>query len=209
MSGPSVLVVDDDLFVRESLRRLLSASGVRVAGTCASGEEALEYLAVEERPDAILMDVRMDGMSGLTAARTIGARYPDTRVVILTSLDHLDTIGSAQHAGTWGFLVKDITPDALVAAVNAVVAGVRVASPGPHDRTRFSEDIVRRASQLSSRERDVLRPLCAGASNLEIARALFVSESTVKAHIQSLQNRLEAPNRIRLAIMAHDLGLDH
>lgn len=209
MAVARVLIVDDDLMVRSTLSRFLTASGMQVAGTCISGEEALQFVEHDETIDVILMDIRMDGMSGVTAARIINERHERPRVVMLTSVDEMGTAESARNAGTWGFLLKDILPETLAAAVAAVAAGVDVMAhlPPGHGR-RYTEEILTEVANLSDREHGVLKALCDGQPNAAISDMVFASESTVKADILSLQRRLGVSNRTQLAILAHDLGLD-
>ena len=210
MTDISVLIVDDDLMVRTTLSHFLSASGLRVAGTCISGEEALEVLAIDDAIDVILMDIRMDGMSGITAARIIIERHARPRVVMLTSLGEVGATESARTAGTWGFLFKDVLPETIAAAIRAVAAGVDVMAHVPRERRgRYTEDVLKEAAKLSVRDRAVLGGLCAGKSNGTIGELTGTSESTAKSDIVSLQKRLGADNRIHLAIIAHDLGLDN
>lgn len=206
----SVLVVDDDHLLRQMLSTVLSAGGVHVVGDCASGEQAIEFLTREPLPDVVLMDIQMAGMGGLMAARIIASRHPSVRVIMLTGMDDVQTITTARDTGAWGFLVKTLKPEALAAAIAAVVAGIHVRTPAiAGSQETFSARVLDEATHVSDRERAVLRGVCKGLSNLDISRRTFVSESTVKSEISALQRRLEVGNnRIRLALLAHDLGLD-
>lgn len=209
MTAPSILVVDDDLFVRDSFVTLLSTSGFSIWGACASAEDALvDLVATRPTPDVVLMDIRMFEMSGITATHEIKLRFPEIHVVILTSLDYVGAAEAALHAGASGFLVKNVTINALTAAITAVLAGLRVLPPDLHQESVVTNETIRIANTLSTRDKDLIRGVCAGATNAAMAKQAFISESTVKNDILILQRRFNVPNRTRLALLAHDLGLD-
>ncbi|WP_442907741.1 response regulator [Kineococcus sp. G2] len=212
-----VLLVDDDALVRAGLRMILSsAEDVEVVGEAENGAQAVEGVAAH-RPDIVLMDVRMPVMDGLTAAKAITERPQAPRVVMLTTFDLDEYVFQALQAGATGFLLKDTPPRELVAAVRVVAAGEAMLSPTVTRRLvgHFAADAVNprrreaaeRLQLLTEREREVLGAVGRGLSNAEIGRELFMSEATVKTHVSRLLTKLEAHNRVQVAIVAHDAGL--
>ncbi|MFE3194621.1 response regulator [Nocardia sp. NPDC059240] len=219
IGSTGVLVVDDQRLVREGIASLLALQpGVRVVGTAESGEAAVD-LARELTPDVVLMDVRMPGMDGLTAAVALRDR---TKVLMLTTFDDDEYVIRALHAGACGYLLKDLPAAELAAAVRLAHSGVdqysaRVSArllgmlrhlPAAGGRVTAATPASSTAeSGLTKRESEVLRLLATGASNREIARALFVSEGTVKNHVSSVLVRLGVRDRTQAAIYALDRGL--
>ncbi|MCI3926551.1 response regulator transcription factor [Paenibacillus sp. TRM 82003] len=212
-----VLLVDDDALVRAGLRMILSsAEDLEVVGEAENGAQAVEGVAAH-RPDIVLMDVRMPVMDGLSAAQAITARPQAPAVVMLTTFDLDEYVFQALQAGATGFLLKDTPPRELVAAVRVVAAGEAMLSPTVTRRLvgHFAADAVNprrreaaeRLQLLTEREREVLGAVGRGLSNAEIGRELFMSEATVKTHVSRLLTKLEAHNRVQVAIVAHDAGL--
>ncbi|HYK68528.1 MAG TPA: response regulator transcription factor [Streptosporangiaceae bacterium] len=210
-----VLVADDQELVRAGFCVILGASdGIDVVGEAADGEAAVT-LAASLAPDVVLMDIRMPRMDGLAATRLITAGQPAPKVVMLTTFDLDDYVYEALRAGASGFLLKDSPRGDLVAAVRAAAAGDALLAPSV--TRRLIEAFARRPpeatpspSQLASvtaRERDVLLLLARGRSNAEIARALFVSEATVKTHVASLLAKLGLRDRVQAVILAYETGL--
>ena len=210
-----VLVADDQELVRAGFCVILGASdGIDVVGEAADGEAAVTLVA-SLAPDVVLMDIRMPRMDGLAATRLITAGQPATKVVMLTTFDLDDYVYEALRAGASGFLLKDSPRGDLVAAVRAAAAGDALLAPSV--TRRLIEAFARRPpeatpspSQLASvtaRERDVLLLLARGRSNAEIARALFVSEATVKTHVASLLAKLGLRDRVQAVILAYETGL--
>ena len=209
MDGPtriSVLIVDDDLFVRESLSDFLaSVEDLQLLGAYADGAAAVE--AVRHRPpDVVLMDVRMPVMDGLQATRAVHEIAPGTRVLALTSFEDDEAIADMFAAGACGFLLKSTRPRALADAIRAAHAGLTLVPPAAvrrwsHPRTSTA------APTLTERERQVLDGLGQGLTNRDIARSMFMSASTVKTAVTSLMRKLEAPTRTRVVARAHELGL--
>lgn len=206
----SVLVVDDDAMVQAAIQDYLRiAPDIDVVGVCSSGAKAVE--ALRRTPaDVVLMDVHMPQMDGVAATRAALAAAPDARVIILTS--HVDDaiVGGAMAAGASGFLMKSVSPEALVDAVRAVSRGMWIASEVPmrHVRSAAPDRPAQPAPELSERELAVLRHLCAGLGNAEIARTLFMSESSVKGYVTSVLRKLKVTTRLKAVVRAHELGLD-
>jgi DNA-binding NarL/FixJ family response regulator len=216
MNSPiRVVVADDQELVRAGFCVILdTADGITVVGEAANGAEAVA-LAAQQRPDVVLMDVRMPEMDGLEAARLITGEPSAPKVVMLTTFDLDDYVYAALRAGASGFLLKDSPRADLIAAVRAAAAGDALLAPSV--TRRLIEAFARRPpetspspSQLASvtaRERDVLMLLGRGRSNAEIAAALFVSEATIKTHVGSLLAKLGLRDRVQAVILAYETGL--
>ncbi|MGK2949409.1 MAG: response regulator [Acidimicrobiales bacterium] len=213
----SVVVADDQALVRSGFTMLLAGEpGIEVVGEAGNGAEAVA-LAASERPDVILMDVRMPVMDGLEATRRITAdeHLEGTRVLILTTFDLDEHVHEALRAGASGFLLKDTLPVDLINAVRVVAAGDALISP--KITRRLIAEFARRPEpgaaasavlhQLTSREREVLEVVAKGHSNAEIAEALFVSHATVKTHISRLLMKLDARDRAQLVMIAYETGV--
>jgi DNA-binding NarL/FixJ family response regulator len=197
MTSISVVVVDDQAAVREGLVLLLGTlPDVTVAGAAADGAEALD-LVESVRPQVVLMDLNMPGMDGATATREISAKFPQVKVVVLTTYADDASIMSALQAGALGYLTKDATRAAIGQAVAAAAAGQAVLDPEVQQRLLSAAASGGAQSakpgpaadaddELTPREVDVLRLIAAGRSNREIARDLFVSEATVKTHVNRI-----------------------
>ena len=216
-----VLVVDDQALFREALVALLSAQvGIEVVGEAADGQQAVEAVG-RLRPDVVLMDLRMPVLDGVGATRRLHVEHPGVRVLALTTFDGDAEVFPALRAGAVGYLLKDATTERLVEAVVAADRGESVLAPS------VAAKLVARvaalpepapgsapgpASQplvdpLTDRELEVLRQLAAGKSNREIARAVFLSEGTVKNHVTSILAKLGARDRTQAALRAAALGL--
>jgi DNA-binding NarL/FixJ family response regulator len=209
-----VLVVDDQSLVRSGFRLVLEASGdVDVVGEAGDGEQALA-LAAELRPDVVLMDLRMPVMDGLEATRRLLAAPDGPRVLVLTTFDLDEHVYDAMKAGASGFLLKDVRPEQLVAAVRAVHEGEVLLSPAL--TRRLVEQYVERSrpgtppvglESLTERERDVLVRVGRGLSNAEIACDLYVSEATVKTHVNHLLAKTGLRDRAQAVVLAYESGL--
>jgi DNA-binding NarL/FixJ family response regulator len=218
MSTPiRVLIADDQALVRGSFRVLVeTAPGLVVIGEAATGLEAVE-MTRSERPDVILMDVRMPEMDGIEATRRICA-CPGTsqaRVLVLTTFDLDAYVYGALRAGASGFLLKDTTPASLLDAIAVVAAGDALLAPAitrrliaefAH-RPQPAQPIARDLAGITSREREVLTLIATGLSNAEIAEHLHLSPATVKTHIARLLDKLSARDRAQLVITAYETGL--
>jgi DNA-binding NarL/FixJ family response regulator len=213
--------VDDQELIRAGFRMVLEeAADISVVGDAGDGAEAVR-LAGQLRPDVILMDVRMPGTDGIEATRQVVAETPSSRVLILTTFDLDEYAFTALRYGASGFLLKDVPPAQLIAAVRTVAAGDAVVAPSV---TRRLLDAY--ASQLpdlrggrergptpagldvlTSREREILVEVAAGLSNREIAAKLFVAEATVKTHLGRILTKLELRDRVQAVVLAYQSGL--
>ena len=199
----SVLIVDDHPVVRQGLRVLLEVQdGIVVAGEAGDGATALA-LAGEHAPDVILLDLKLPGLDGLAVLDELARHGTSSRVLVLTSVTEPASAAAAVRAGAAGVLYKDVDPDALVRAVRAVHDGHLLLAP------EAAANLLRSASwswggldALTSREREVLAELAKGRSNREIARALRVSEKTVKTHVSSVLAKLGVQDRTQAALVA-------
>ncbi|MGH4012625.1 MAG: response regulator [Pseudonocardiaceae bacterium] len=209
-----VALVDDQPLVRAGLRALLDrAEDITIVGEAADGASGLALVAVQ-RPDVVLMDIRMPGMDGLEATRRILAddRLRAVQVVVLTTFDADEHVFEAIRSGAAGFLLKDTTPDDLRRAVRVVASGDALLAPAitrrvmqaAATRPRLAED---RLAVLTDRERDVLAEVGAGRSNDEIAARLFISPATARTHVSRLLTKLGARDRSQLVVLAYETGL--
>jgi DNA-binding NarL/FixJ family response regulator len=212
--GTRVLIVDDHDLFRTGLRSLLEEQGLEVADA-ASGESALARLR-SFRPDVVVMDVNMPGMSGIVATRRLLEQSPATSVLMLTVTSADDRVLEAVRAGASGYLLKDAELDEIVAGISAAAAGRTAIDPQvaatlvAHARQTAPtapEESPTPLPRLSVRERDVLVLLAEGCDNAEIARRLFVSPSTVKNHVSRLLEKLGVENRVQAAVYATRHGL--
>ena len=212
-----VAVVDDQALVRGGFRVLVdSAPDLQVVGEASDGVQAVE-LALAERPDVILMDIRMPSMDGLEATRRILAA--DTaqliRILILTTFDLDEYVFAALKAGASGFLLKDTPPAALLAGIRTVAAGDALLSPSItrhliEEYVRHPQHPTKPPAQLESltdREVEVLSLVAKGWSNAEIAERLFVTPATAKTHLSRLLLKLDARDRAQLIVIAYETGL--
>ena len=213
-----VVVVDDQALVRSGFVVLLrSAPDIEVVGESGDGQDAVD-LVTRERPDVVLMDIRMPDVDGVEATRRIGAdpRLADTRVLILTTFDLDEYVFAALQAGASGFLLKDTLPDDLLTAVRIVADGDTLLSPGI--TRRVVEEFLRRPAsggarsvpgldELTDREREVLAAVARGLSNAEIAEALYISPATAKTHVSRLLTKLHARDRAQLVVAAYEGGV--
>jgi len=218
MTGKSlrVLIVDDQALIRGGFRMILEAEpDIEVAGEAADGLSAVSE-AARLRPDVVLMDVRMPGTDGLEASRRIlSARHPDgPRILILTTYDLDEYVYAALQAGASGFLLKDASPEHLVAAVRTVATGDAILAPSVTRRLveRYARPGVaplssKRVEELTSREHEVFLLVARGLSNAEIATELVVSEATVKTHVGAVLGKLELRNRAQAVVLAYEAGI--
>ena len=210
----AVLIVDDHPVVRRGLRVLLEVQdGIEVAGEAGDGAAALA-LAAEHAPDVILLDLKLPGMDGIAVLDELKARDSAARVLVLTSATDPASASLAVRSGAAGVLYKDVDPDALVRAIRSVHDGHLLLAPeaaGPLVRSAGTWGhgaLGGGLDALTSREREVLAELTKGRSNREIARALGVSEKTVKAHVSSVLAKLGVQDRTQAALLAvrHERG---
>jgi DNA-binding NarL/FixJ family response regulator len=209
-----VVIADDQALVRTGFRMILTARGIEVVGEAADGAEAVDAVR-RLHPDVILMDIRMPTMDGLEATRRILATPTDCRVLILTTFDLDSYVYAALAAGASGFLLKDVTPEHLAAAVRLVTTGDALLSPSITRRLveRFATPataqpaIHRDLSNLTPRELEVLTLMGQGLSNAEIATALTLSEATVKTHVARIFAKLTLRDRSQAVVLAYETGL--
>jgi DNA-binding NarL/FixJ family response regulator len=212
----SVLIADDQGLVRAGFRAILeSQDGITVVGEAEDGFAAVD-LARRRAPDVVLMDVQMPGMGGIEATRRILGRpaRADIAVLMLTTFDLDEYVYDALRAGAGGFLLKDVRPEDLVAAVRTVAAGDALIAPAITKRLieRFAAVAPPRESspalaELTAREREVLMVLAQGRSNAEIARELVLSEQTVKTHVKRMLAKLGLRDRVQAVVLAYESGL--
>jgi DNA-binding NarL/FixJ family response regulator len=211
-----VVLADDQALVRAGFRALLDAqSDVEVVGEAGDGEEALD-LVRRERPDVVLMDIRMPVLDGLAATRRIveDERLNDTKVVILTTFELDEYVFEALRGGASGFLVKDTEPADLVRGVREVASGDALLSPSVTRRliAEFAAKAKKtrpavKLNALTDREREVMALAAEGLSNEEIAARLVVSPATAKTHVSRAMVKLHARDRAQLVVMAYETGL--
>ena len=218
-----VLVVDDQAAVREGLATLLDLTpGIEVVGTARDGAQAVEFVA-QQRPAVVLMDLNMPGMDGIQATEQITREHPGVRVVVLTTYADDASIQGALRAGALGYLTKDADRVQIARAVQAAAGGQSVldeavqrrliaaigsGAAGPADGGAASAPLpVAPPAGLTAREVDVLRLIAAGRSNPEIAKELFVSEATVKTHINHVFAKTGARDRAQAVRFAYQHGL--
>jgi DNA-binding NarL/FixJ family response regulator len=216
-----VVIADDQALMRAAFRTILEAAGIVIAGEAATGEGAVA-LVQQEHPDVVIMDVRMPGSDGLSATAQISREHPSARVLVLTTFDLDDYLFGALQAGAAGFLLKNASPEDLIAAVGRLADGDAVLDPAVIARViaRFAatsadpapshtrQDPARAAglASLTSRERDVLALLARGMSNAEIAASLTVGDATAKTHVSRLLTKLGVRDRLQAVILAYENG---
>jgi len=211
-----VLVADDQALVRAGFRKILEAdAGIEVVGEAADGREAVER-ARELSPDVILMDIRMPGLDGIAATRRLAEETTDgARVLVLTTFGLEEYVYEALRAGASGFLLKDVPPEQLLAAVHVVARGDALLDPAI-TRTVIEEFAARptvrreraaKLQELTAREQEVFGLVARGLSNAEIARELVVSEGTVKTHVAHFLLKLGLRDRVQAVIYAYESGV--
>jgi DNA-binding NarL/FixJ family response regulator len=221
---PRVVIADDQTLVRRGFRLILNSADIPVVAEAANGKEAVAAVR-QHRPDVVLMDIRMPEMDGLEATRRILAARPaqpgpggDVRIIILTTFDLDQYVYAALSAGASGFLLKDVSPEHLVAAVQLVRTGDALLAPSITRRLveRFAPRPAvsaspgspgRDLSALTPREQEVLVLVARGMSNAELAAALTLSEATVKTHVARILTKLGLRDRVQAVVLAYETGL--
>ena len=211
-----VVVADDQALVRTGFRMILTADGIDVVAEAADGAEAIDAVR-RTRPDVVLMDIRMPVLDGLEATRRIlaGRRADGPRILMLTTFDVDEYVYAALAAGASGFLLKDVAPEQLTAAVRLVRSGDALLAPSITRRLveRFARGgqetsaVHRDLASLTPREREVLQQLARGLSNAELAAAFQLSEATVKTHVARILGKLQLRDRVQAVVVAYETGL--
>jgi DNA-binding NarL/FixJ family response regulator len=227
--APRVVIADDQTLVRGGFRLILNSAGIPVVAEAADGLAAVAA-TLKHRPDVVLMDIRMPEMDGLEATRRILASRTDVRIIILTTFDLDQYVYAALSAGASGFLLKDVSPEHLIAAVRLVRCGDALLAPsitrrlverfapreasgisGSSGFSGFSGATPGRAntdlSALTPRELEVLGLIARGLSNAELAAALTLSEATVKTHVARILAKLQLRDRVQAVVLAYETGL--
>ena len=210
-----VLLVDDQALVRAGFRMILDAEAdIEVIGEAADGVEAVDFVRLNNT-DVVLMDVRMPNLDGIEATRRILGLDGETKVLMLTTFDMDEYVYEALRAGASGFLLKDVPPEQLVSAILVVAQGEALLSPSV--TRRVIEEFTKRPPQregpppeiadLTAREVEVLQLIARGLSNAEIAKELFVSETTVKTHVARVLMKCNLRDRVQAVVLAYESGL--
>jgi DNA-binding NarL/FixJ family response regulator len=232
MNRIRVLIVDDQTLVREGFRKLLEMEpDFEVVGTARNGEAALSSMeqlyAQQQPPDVVLMDIRMPRMDGIAATSAIKERWPEARIVILTTFDDVELIHAGLRAGALGYLLKDVTSEQLAVTIrmaaqgqvllqpeiaNKVFASLPSGSattsvPASLEGARSPAGATQEVEQLTEREYEILVLVARGSSNRQIAENLFLAEGTVKNHLSSIFGKLGVRDRTQAALKAKELGL--
>ncbi|GGX52089.1 response regulator [Saccharospirillum salsuginis] len=212
----NVMLVDDQTLVREGIKSLLQLAGhVRIVGEASDGLEALEELP-RCQPDVVLMDIRMPRMDGIAAMTQMKEQGIQTPVIILTTFDDHELVLNGIRAGARGFLLKDVSLESLVEAIETVKNGETLIQPAVTERvlkgftelqgdSKVEKDPVQ--EPLTQREIEILRLMAGGYSNKEISRAIFKSEGTIKNHVSNILAKLNVRDRTRAVLKALELGL--
>jgi DNA-binding NarL/FixJ family response regulator len=213
---PRVVIADDQMLVRSGFRLILGSAGIPVVAEAADGREAVAA-ALKHRPDVMLMDIRMPEMDGLEATKRILASRAgeDMRVIILTTFDLDQYVYAALAAGASGFLLKDVSPEHLIAAVRLVRCGDALLAPSITRRLveRYAgpqpelAQVSANLSALTPRELEVLGLIARGLSNAELAAELTLSEATVKTHVARILTKLQLRDRVQAVVLAYETGL--
>lgn len=211
-----VLIVDDEALVRSGFALILgSQPDIEVVGEAGDGGSGVEQ-AIRLRPNVVLMDIRMPGVDGLEATRRLHQAGVESRVLVLTTFDGDRNVYEAVRAGASGFLLKDTSPDQLIAAVRTVAAGDALLAPTITRRllAEFArrpppgDELPAELEVLTAREIEVLRLIAAGLSNAEIGLELYISGATVKTHVSRLLTKLRLRDRAQAVVFAYESGLE-
>ena len=224
-----VMIVDDQRLLCEGFRKLIELEpDLEVVGMAGNGEEALALVerlsATRTAPDVVLMDVRMPRLDGIAATRALKERWPEIRVVILTTFDERELIQAGLEAGALGYVLKDITAEQLATTIRVVAQGQVLLHPEvahkvlaslssvPNEPAMIAHTTptyagVSDVGQLTEREREILGLLARGASNREISETLFIAGGTVKNHLSNILGKLGVRDRTQAALKARELGL--
>lgn len=213
MSSLSILIVDDHPLFRKGMRSLLdSMEGIKVIGEAKSGQEAIE-MALDIKPDLVLMDLQMPMGNGLSATRELTRAYPDVRILVITLIEDDDSIFAALRAGARGYVLKDAEEGEMMRAIRSVGEGEAIFSPAiaarlmdyfAEARTQVPKEVF---LELTEREREILRLIARGETNEVIAGQLTLSLKTVRNHVSNIYSKLQVADRAQAVIRARDAGL--
>ena len=214
MTPVSVCLVDDQTLVRQGIRSLLELSDdIRIVGEAADGTQAMEIIP-QSKPDVVLLDMRMPGMSGLDVLNALAAKGDMPPTIILTTFDDDQLVLAGLKAGARGYLLKDVSLEQLVDAVKEVANGGSLVQPVVTQRLltgleRMQNDFTSldRPDPLTDRETEILRLMAGGYSNKEIANSLGVAEGTVKNHVSNILSKLGVRDRTRAVLKAFEIGI--
>ncbi len=210
-----LLLVEDQEIVRRGLKTLLETKpDLRVVGEAGNGQQAIELAeqldAADQPPDVVLMDIRMPIMDGVTATEHLCQQFPGIKILVLTTFDDAQYIAEALRVGAKGYLLKDTPAEELAEVIRSIHRGYTQFGPGILEKMmakaptpEASEELPPGLQDLTTREKQVLRMIATGASNREIAQALFLSEGTVRNHISHILTRLNLRDRTQAAIIAN------
>ena len=208
----TVLLVDDQSLIRQGLRVLLELEAdIKIVGEAENGQVAID-LVKELQPNVILMDIRMPIMDGVAATREISHNFPHSKILILTTFDDDEYVKAALQNGAMGYLLKDTPSEELAVAIRAVDKGYSQLGPGivkklltqfPSTPPQSVPSVPPNLTELTPREKEVLRLIAIGDNNREIAKKLYISEGTVKNHVTNILNRLNLRDRTQAAILAN------
>jgi DNA-binding NarL/FixJ family response regulator len=216
--APRVVIADDQTLVRSGFRLILRSAGIQVVAEAPDGKEAVAAV-LKHRPDVVLMDIRMPEMDGLEATRRIVASRSgqDVRIIILTTFDLDQYVYAALAAGASGFLLKDVSPEHLIAAVQLVRTGDALLAPSitrrlverfaPRGPAPRESGLGHDTAALTPREREVFGLIARGLSNAELAATLTLSEATVKTHVARILAKLQLRDRVQAVVLAYETGL--
>ncbi|MGB3693039.1 MAG: response regulator transcription factor [Spirulinaceae cyanobacterium] len=205
-----VLLIDDQYLVREGLSSLLqNKPDLEIVGQAENGQEGVEK-ALALQPDVVLMDMRMPVMDGVAATRALQQQAPEIKIVVLTTFDDDEYVSQAMQYGAKGYLLKDTPSEELAQAIRSVHKGYTHLGPGLFEKVMASPPKIEsepppELNKLTPREQEVLSLIAAGQSNREIAETLYISERTVKNHVNSILNRLNLRDRTQAAILFKSL----
>ncbi len=208
-----VIICDDQAIVRDGLEMLLKLEAdIDVVGTAEDGAEAVEMVA-KESPDLVLMDLKMPVMNGVEATRQIRAKYPEVKVLVLTTYDDDEWVFDAINAGASGYLLKDTPRDEVVKVIRGTVSGKVYLDPSVAGKVieqvsnQSTQPLTMITDKLTEREIEVLRLLAKGLNNKDIAERLFLSEGTVRNHVSTILSKLGVSDRTQAAVIALQHGL--
>ncbi len=223
MNKIKLLLVDDQVLFVESLKKLLemTVKEIEVVGIAPNGKVALE-MTVETKPDIILMDIRMPEMDGVESTRLIKEKFPQVKILILTTFEDEEYVMEAFQYGAVGYLLKDVPPNELIAAIHSIYRGGVTVSPKM--ATKLAEKLFQTnqgdkpvpkrinsnpwIKELSNKEKEILSLIAKGYNNKEIARRLFIAEQTVKNYVSIIYLKIGARDRVQAARIASEAGLD-